>query len=134
MEGARRLEFTADGPSGTDSGVAVRWGRAKVESILDTLYDGGDPEGVRRSVVEVSKTFGIVTPYTSLVAIEEFPTATGECARVRVANGLPAGSQIQGDLPQGGSDGPIVFLLGMLFLLAGCVLLAGALRLPGKAR
>lgn len=132
LEGALRLEVSSSGPAVADSGVAVRWGRAKVESLLDTLHDGAVPDEVRRAVVEVSKTFGFVTPYTSLVAVEEFPTATGDCGLVRVANGLPAGSQLLGDLPQGGSDGPILFLLGMLFLFAGCVLLAGALRLPGK--
>jgi len=134
LEGALRLEVAAGGTSGADAGVAVRWGRAKVESLLDTLHEGAVPDVVRRAVVEVSKTFGIVTPYTSLVAVEEFPTATGECRRVRVAGGLPAGSQLLGDLAEGGTDGPILFLLGMLFLFAGCVLLAGAFRLPGKAR
>jgi Ca-activated chloride channel homolog len=133
LEGALRLEVTAGGMASVDSGVAVRWGRAKVEALLDTLHDGAVPDEVRQAVVEVSKSFGIVTPYTSLVAVEEFPTATGECARVRVAGGLPAGSQLLGDLPAGGTDGPILFLLGMLFLFAGCVLLAGAFRLPGKA-
>ena len=128
----RSLEVSASGPAATDSGVAVRWGRAKVEALLDTLHDGAVPDAVRQTVIDVSKAFGFVTPYTSLVAVEEFPTATGECGRVRIANGLPAGSQLLGDLPQGGTDGPILFLLGVLFLFAGCVLLAGALRLPGR--
>jgi len=52
---------------------------------------------------------------------------------VRVANGLPAGSGLPGDLPQGGTDEPILLLLAALLVLAGTVLLAGALRLPGKA-
>jgi Ca-activated chloride channel family protein len=133
LEGALRLEVTASGPAATGSGVAVRWGRAKVESLLDTLLDGAVPDAVRGAVVEISKAFGFVTPYTSLVAVEEFPTATGACSRVRVANALPDGSQVLGDLPAGGTDGPILFLLAMLFLFAGCVLLAGACRLPGKA-
>ncbi len=133
LEGALRLEVTADGPATAGSGVAVRWGRAKVTALLDTLHDGADPEAVRQAVIDVSKAFDIVTPYTSLVAVEEFPTATGECGRVKVANGLPDGSRLLGDLPQGGSDEPILFLLGMLLLLAGSVLLAGAFRLPGKA-
>src|SRR2546426_3150288 len=132
LEGALRLEVSASGPAATDSGVAVRLGRAEVQALLDTLHDGAVPDAVRQTVIDVSKAFGFVTPYTSLVAVEEFPTATGDCGLVRVANGLPAGSQLLGDLPQGGSDGPILFLLGMLFLFAGCVLLAGALRLPGK--
>jgi Ca-activated chloride channel family protein len=134
LEGALRLEVTADGPAIAGSGVAVRWGRAKVTALLDTLHDGADPEAVRQAVIDVSKAFDIVTPYTSLVAVEEFPTATGECGWVKVANGLPDGWQLLGDLPQGGSDEPILFLLGMLLLLAGSVLLAGAFRLPGKAR
>lgn len=132
LEGALRLEVTASRPV-ADSGVAVHWGRAKVESLLDSLHDGASPDEVRKEVVEVSKSLGFVSPYTSLVAVEEFPTATGECRRAEVANALPNGSQLLGDLPAGGTDGPILFLVGMLFLFAGTVLLAGALRLPGKA-
>jgi Ca-activated chloride channel homolog len=132
LEGALRLEVTASRPA-ADSGVAVRWGRAKVESLLDSLHDGAALDDVRKEVVEVSKAFGFVSPYTSLVAVEEFPTATGACRRADVANALPDGSRPLGDLPAGGTDGPILFLVGMLFLLAGTVLLAGAFRLPGKA-
>ncbi len=133
LDGVLRLEAVADGPAVADSGVAVRWGRARVEALLDTLHDGATPDSVRDAVIDVSKAFGIVTPYTSLVAVEEFPTATGESSRVRVANGLPAGSGLPGDLPQGGTHEPILFLVGMLLALAGTVLLVGALRLPGKA-
>ena len=67
------------------------------------------------------------------MAEEEFPTATGASSRVRVANGLPAGSGLPGDLPQGGTDELVLVLIGALLVLAGTVLLAGALRLPGKA-
>jgi Ca-activated chloride channel family protein len=133
LEGTLRLDVTASGPAAPDSGVAVRWGRAKVESLLDTLHDGAESDQVRRAVVEVSTAFGFVSPYTSLVAVEKFPTATGDCQRARIANALPDGSQVLGDLPSGGTDGPILFLLGMLFLFAGSVLLVGAFRLPGKA-
>ena len=133
LDGAQHLEAAEEGPAATDSGVAVRWGRAKVEALLDTLDDGASPDTVRAAVIDVSRTFGIVTPYTSLVAEEEFPTATGASSRVRVANGLPAGSGLPGDLPQGGTDEPVLVLLGALLVLAGTVLMAGALRLPGKA-
>ncbi len=132
LDGALRLEAAADGPGTEGSGVAVRWSRAKVESLLDTLHAGASPETVRPAVIDVSKSFGILTPYTSLVAVEEFPTATGASSRANLANGLPAGSQLMGDLPQGGTHEPILFLLGMLLAFAGIVLLAGALRLPGK--
>ena len=133
LDGMQHLEAVADGPAVADSGVAIRWGRAKVEALLDTLHDGATPDSVRAAVIDVSKAYGIVTPYTSLVAVEEFPTATGESSRVRVANGLPAGSGHPGDLPHGGTHEPILFLVGMLLALAGTVLLVGALRLPGKA-
>jgi len=92
LDGAEHLEAAAEGPAATDSGVAVRWGRARVEALLDTLHDGASPEAVRAAVIDVSRTFGIVTPYTSLVAEEEFPTATGGLlpgeGGERVARGL----------------------------------------------
>ena len=103
--------------------MATRWARAKVESLMDTLHENADPESVRRAVIDVSIPFGIVTRYTSLVAVEEFPTATGDAVPVRVANGLPLGPGLPGDLPQGGTAEPLLLLAGIVLAGLGGVVL-----------
>ena len=69
-----------------------------------------------------------MTRYTSLVAVEEFPTATGDTVPVRVASALPSGSTLSGELPQGGTDEPFLLMTGLLLALFGTLFLIGARR------
>ncbi|MBI1951327.1 MAG: hypothetical protein HYS34_08195, partial [Acidobacteria bacterium] len=118
------FELAAEGAPRAGTGVATRWARAKVESLTDTLHENADPESVRRAVIGVAIPFGIVTRYTSLVAVEEFPTATGDSVPVRVANGQPLGLTLPGDLPQGGTAEPLLLLAGIVLAgLGGACLL-----------
>jgi Ca-activated chloride channel family protein len=110
-------------PSPAGSGVAVRWARARVETLLDSLQEGTDAGGIRGEVVQVSKSFGIATPFTSLVAVEEFPTATGEGCTLRVPVSLPAGYTASGALPQGGTQETLQLLLGLILTTVGGILL-----------
>jgi Ca-activated chloride channel family protein len=91
------------------AGVADRWARAKVEALFDSLRDGGDPAAVRAEVLAVATEFRLATPYTSLVAVEEMPTAEGASRRVNLAAALASG----GDLPSGGTDGPLRLWIGL---------------------
>jgi Ca-activated chloride channel family protein len=107
------------------SGVAVRWARARVGELMETVHRGGGVELVRPRVIEVSKRFHIVTAFTSLVAVEEFSSVTGE-ARTVLASGR---------LPRGGTDGPLILLVGILLTSAGAVSLGVALRpVPARRR
>jgi len=116
-----------DGANG-GSGVAVRWARARIESLMDGLFENADPAAVRRAVMEVSMAFGIVTRYTSLVAVEETPSAVGDARLVNLRAGLPIGSTLLGDLPQGGTDEPVLFLAGLVLVVAGAFWLCLARR------
>ena len=117
-----------DGPR-AGTGVATRWARVRIESLMDTLHENADPESVRRAVIDVSIPFGIVTRYTSLVAVEDFPTATGDAVPVQVANGLPLGSTLPGGLPQGGTGEPLLLLAGIMLAGFGGVFLFHVRRL-----
>jgi Ca-activated chloride channel family protein len=96
------------------SGVGIRWARSKVEALTDSLHEGADPRAVRREVVDIALQFGLVTRYTSLVAVEEVPTALGEALPVRLA----------ATLPQGGTDRRLRLLLALVFVGSGAALLA----------
>ncbi len=127
-DGPLSFELEAEDGPRAGTGVATRWARAKVESLMDTLHENADLDSVRRAVIGVSIPFGIVTRYTSLVAVEEFPTATGDAVPVRVANGLPLGSGLPGDLPQGGTAEPLLFLAGIVLAGFGGAFLLHARR------
>ncbi|OLC56508.1 MAG: marine proteobacterial sortase target protein, partial [Acidobacteria bacterium 13_1_40CM_4_69_4] len=127
-DGPIGFDLIAEDGSPRETGVAVRWARARVESLTDALHGNADPEAVRRAVVEVSLAFGMVTHYTSLVAVEETSSATGVTRRVSVPSGLPLGSTLLGDLPQGGTDEHLLFLAGIVLACSGAVLLLRVLR------
>jgi Ca-activated chloride channel family protein len=109
---------------GRSTGIATRWARHKVGDLLDSLHEGADPDAVRQEVIDVSSRFGIVTRYTSLVAVEEFPTANGDSRRVKVASATPG----TGQLPLGGTREPLLRLVMML-----CALAAGVTSFAGHA-
>ncbi|MGD8377386.1 MAG: VIT domain-containing protein [Acidobacteriota bacterium] len=102
------------------SGVAQRWARARVVALLDSLHRGADPDGVREAVVRTSLAYHILTRYTSLVAVEAYPTAANPASRVAVPAAWPTGM-----LPRGGTTGPNRPWRGALLLIAGALLLAG---------
>jgi Ca-activated chloride channel family protein len=89
------------------TGIATRWAGGRVEALIDSLHEGADPDGVRADVVDLALAFDLVTKYTSLVAVDDTPTALGPSRSTRMASALP----------QGGTGGPLRLLVG--FLLAG---------------
>jgi len=117
-EGWRSSAVTVDASSPSGSGIATRWARAKVGSLMDSLHEGADPAMVRKEVVDLALDFNLMTAYTSLVAVDHSATALGEARSVRVANALPAG----------GSDNPLRQLYAIALLVAGVLLLAAVRR------
>jgi len=101
------------------NGVAVRWANLKVDDLLAAHDGGGDRAELRKQVVATGLTFGLVTRFTSRVAVAEVVTATGPATTHRIANGLPAGSTLLGELPQGGTLTPLWRSLGFVLLLTG---------------
>jgi Ca-activated chloride channel family protein len=118
--GPVRIELGIAPDAAPGSGVATRWARARVEDLMDGLYRGADEGAVRREVIGVALGFDLVTRYTSLVAVEEFPSADGSWTTRRVAGALPRGSTLLGEtLPQGGTSGPLLTIVGLALALAG---------------
>jgi len=110
------------------AGLSTRWARAKVEDLLDGLHEGVNPDSVRRDVVTVGIAHHLVTPYTSLVAVEERVTAEGAAVRAPVANALPQGSELLGSLPSGGTSAPLLRLVAALLAAIGAGTLWAARR------
>jgi Ca-activated chloride channel family protein len=61
-------------PDGRDApGVAALWARSKIEGLERRLLETDDPDRVRSDIVEVALAHGLVSRYTSLVAVDETP-------------------------------------------------------------
>jgi Ca-activated chloride channel family protein len=111
-EGWTDTEVVIDDRSPRGAGIALRWARAKVGSLMDSLHEGAEPGAVRTEVVDLGLRFKLVTAYTSLVAVEESPSAIGPSRRMRIAASLPSG----------GTDNPLRLTLGWLLVGAGLLL------------
>ena len=105
-------KITAEASRG--SGIAARWARAKVDTLIDSLHEGAAAADVRAEVVDLALDFDLVTAYTSLVAVEEVATALDSPRTMRQA----------GTLPQGGTSRPLRLFLGLLLAGSGLALFA----------
>jgi Ca-activated chloride channel family protein len=109
----RTVGLDVQAPRG--AGIAYRWARLRVESSLDSLHEGADPGMVRDEVVDLALRFNLITRYTSLLAVEDRPTALGTPRTTRLAAALPAGGT---DNPLKLWAGCLLTSLGLLFLIA----------------
>lgn len=65
------------------AGIDKLWARRKVQGLEDSIRDGADPNEVRRQVIELGLRHHLVTTWTSLVAVDENPTAPAGVESVR---------------------------------------------------
>ncbi len=70
----RSLKLTKTAPNNTSKatkGIAKLWGREKISALLDEKVRGRDASEVRNDVLAVALQHQLISPYTSLVAVEE---------------------------------------------------------------
>lgn len=101
-----------------ESGIGRLWARRKIESAMDRLSEGIEPAAVRQEVIPVALRHGLVSQYTSLVAIDQ--TVHGLVGAACAAE-MAEGEQIQrssfeGDLPQTATPAQLYLLLGALLI------------------
>ncbi|MBX7187466.1 MAG: marine proteobacterial sortase target protein [Vicinamibacteria bacterium] len=99
-------------------GINVLWARRKIQSLLDGLHEGDDPEAVRAQVVSLGLTHHLVTAHTSLVAVDVTPVRPGnESAEpVMVPVNLPNGATF-GSLPQSATPAAWFMVQGLVALV-----------------
>jgi Ca-activated chloride channel family protein len=95
-------------------GIAVRWARARVETLMDRLHEGVEESEVRAEVVALGLDHHLVTRYTSLVAVEEVSSALGPSRSVRMAAALPLGGTWNAEIRRWGIT---LAALGLALLL-----------------
>lgn len=99
-------------------GIAALWARRKIESLLDSRVDGVDAALIEKLVTDVALEHGLVSPYTSLVAVDKTPARSAAAAleRQAVGNMRPAGA-VWTALPQTASAAPLYRWLGLALLV-----------------
>ena len=62
-------------PQASDGGetVAVLWARSRIQALEDSRVFGFDPQQIREQVTALALEFGLLSPYTSLVAVDRLP-------------------------------------------------------------
>lgn len=107
------------------AGLDKLWARRRVDELERELGNGGDPQTLHDALVEVGKTFHLVTRFTSLVAVDTLPARpAGEPqASTRIPVTPPAGWRSPlalgqlGLLPAGGSGAMRQVLWGLVMML-----------------
>lgn len=106
-----------------NAGIAALWARAKIGALLDAGRQGRDAAAVRADVIEVALGYGLVSKFTSLVAVDRTPSrpAGRQLGREQVPNLLPYGQSHEAifGFPATATVAPAMRLTGL-----GCVLVA----------
>ena len=98
------------------SGIARLWAQRKIESLEQSIDRGAKPEDVRDQVLQLALDHHLVSPYTSLIAVEQKPArdADDDLISKRIANGIPDGSLAYASTA---TSAPLQMLIGLILLL-----------------
>ncbi|MFP4355051.1 MAG: VIT domain-containing protein [Phycisphaerae bacterium] len=106
----RKLQVTLPAKDGSNPVLAQQWARSKVEYLMGTdlrgIQQGNPDEKVKDQIIALGSEFGIMTRYTSFVAVEEQTvTIAGQPRRVDVPVELPEGVSYEGIFGDAGGQG-----------------------------
>lgn len=95
-------------PTANAKNTAIRqaWAKARLMSLTDDLVRGADFESTRAKIISLALEFGLVTQFTSLVAVDSQSVGGNAAMPVRVSQPLPQGLEWSGFVGGGGVHGP----------------------------
>lgn len=99
--------------------LSTLWARSKIEALEDSRLFGTDPEWVREQVTDLALDFGLLTQYTSLVAVDKTPVrpVNASLERHNVPSLLPAGSTLSTGFAATAAGWKLQVLLSLITLL-----------------
>jgi Ca-activated chloride channel family protein len=105
------------------TGVATLWARNHISDVMDQRSVGVSDAELRQRVLPIALQYGLVTNYTSLVAIDRTPARpTSESLHAqRIANTTPHGLDWAPSYPSTATPATIQLILGALLLLLAAV-------------
>lgn len=121
VDAADLQEYTSSAPS-----VAMQWARQKISDLEDEQRYSDDSGLHEQTITQLAMQTGLVTRYTSLIAVEERssrPDSKGMDSR-QIANAMPLGNQMMGiDLPQGAAGVDTLLWVSLILGMSGTALL-----------
>ncbi|MEE9320537.1 MAG: marine proteobacterial sortase target protein [Granulosicoccus sp.] len=102
--------------------LAMHWARQKVASLVNEQRISGGHGLHRDAITLLALEFGLVTQYTSFVAVENQPVRaeTAQLTSTSVASLMPAGTDMQTvPMPQGAAGIDSLLLLALLLAVLG---------------
>ncbi len=125
--GAAWTQRLALAGGGEEAGVGKLWARDKIDALMDAERDAAEKETFKGEIVKVALDHGLVSKYTSLVAVDTTPARPAgeplDAAMLPV--NLPHGmvhEAVFGELPQTATPAHLHALFGALALLAAALL------------
>jgi Ca-activated chloride channel homolog len=107
---------------GAEKGLHRLWARRKIEGLMDRMIEGATEEEIRPKVTAIAIEHHLMSKYTSLVAVDKTRTVDAPGRSVAVANALPAGNAMFGNLPQTATPGPTCLLTSFVSLASAWLL------------
>jgi Ca-activated chloride channel family protein len=119
------------------AGIGALWARARIADLLDARRRGADPGQVRRDIVATALAHHIVSPHTSLVAVDRTPVrpAGDPLGSGQVPNLMPYGQSMEAIFGFPATATNAAGLVGSgLLLIAAALLLTISTRLVRGAQ
>jgi Ca-activated chloride channel family protein len=101
-------------------GLSIHWARQKIASLMDRKSHEGSVGSIRQSVLDLALAHHLISPYTSLVAVDTEPIRPSDASLTTHAleTNLPEGQHYQAifGLPRTATNGPRHLLIGLMAL------------------
>lgn len=100
-------------------GVAKRWVREKIESILDQKANGVAEDSIRQQVLPLALSHQVMSPFTRFIAVDDVVSRpqTETINKQRIANALPKGSQLKSmSYPNTSTGSNLLISMGLISL------------------
>lgn len=110
-------------------GVAREWARQKVDGVLEFARSDEDAAGLRNFALQTALAYQVLSPLTSLVAVDRTPRRSAEAAlqAAETLHNRPQGRTLS--MPQTATSAPRSLAAGLVaLLLAGLMLAAPRLQ------
>ncbi len=133
---SRELVLAPASQQRASAGVALRWARAKIDALLDDKTRDRHEDEVRSQVLQLALKHQLISPYTSLVAVEDVPgrPLAEDLVTAPVPNLLPHGQTLRAlPYPQTATGAGLQLLIGFLIFLVLLALRCYVRRLRLKA-
>ena len=108
-----------------EAGVGRLWARQKIEALTDSMEMTAENSDTRQQVIDLALAHHLVTPFTSLVAVDVTPSGVPaeKCETRAVPVNLPLGwGGTEGSLPSTATPAPLFITIGVLLLAIAAAL------------